>query len=58
MLTCSECGRRSSGAAWHWIGVLVPRPDLQGKDVLTYCPRCAEARFAYFTRQRLRLRGD
>jgi hypothetical protein len=54
MLTCRDCGRGSSGAAWHWIGVLVARADRRGDEVALYCPRCAEARFAYFSKHRAR----
>jgi len=53
VLTCRDCGVTSEGAAWHWIALLAP--DGVGElEVASYCPRCAESHFGYFSEFRAR----
>jgi hypothetical protein len=51
-LTCISCETASTGSAWHWIALLRPVPG--GAEVVSYCPSCAEAKFRYFSTQRVR----
>jgi len=52
MLICRDCGKHSTGKAWHWIALLRPAPG--GSELASYCPGCAEARFKYFSVHRAR----
>jgi len=52
MLICRDCGKHSTGKAWHWIALLRPAPG--GSELAAYCPGCAEARFRYFSVHRAR----
>ena len=54
MLTCRICGVTSTGAAWHWIALLIPTRDGRTDAVACYCPICAESRFKYFSTHRER----
>jgi len=58
MLTCRDCGRESLGAAWHWIALRLPGEDGVGPEVVSFCPRCAESRFNYFSELRTRREHD
>ena len=58
MLTCRDCGRESLGAAWHWIALSLPSEDGAGSEVVSFCPRCAESHFHYFSQLRTRRADD